>query len=29
MSTYESFEKNNYMYFMIKEDKFFDKYNEI
>ena len=29
MSPYGSFEKNNCMYFMIKEEKSFDKYNEI
>ena len=29
MSTYRIFDKNNCMYFMVKEEKFFDKYNEI
>ena len=29
MSPYGSFDKNNCMYFMIKEEKGFDKYNEI
>ena len=29
MSTYRSLDKNNCMYFLIKEAKVFDKYNEI
>ena len=29
MSTYRSFDKNNCMYFMTKEEKVFDKHNEI
>ena len=29
MSTYRSFDKNNCMHFMIKEDKVFDECNEI
>ena len=29
LSIYRSFDKNNCMYFMIKEEKVFDKYNEI
>ena len=29
MSVYRSFDKNNSMYFMIKEKKIFAKYNEI
>ena len=28
MSTYKSFDENYCMYFMIKEENFFDKYNE-
>ena len=28
MSTYRSFDKNDCMYFVIKEEKVFDKYNE-
>ena len=29
MSTYRSFDKTEYMYFMIKEESVCDKYNEI
>ena len=29
MSTYRSFDKNNCMYFTIKEENVFDKYSEI
>ena len=29
MSTHRSFDKNNCMYFMTKEEKVFDKHNEI
>ena len=29
MSTYKSFDKNNCKYFMIKEEKVLDNYNEI
>ena len=29
MGTYRSFDKNECIYFLIKEEKIFDKYNEI